>query len=137
MKLSISFAELQDYVSIHYHKELKLNYVDGSTVEVATPVKVFGFSKSIGVNLIVKGVEGTNLFLSYNGKMGIDLLVNPAISFVKKFVPEKTEMIQMLSGNVIKISLNDVAQLKKVFEKMTLQTISFEPDCLVIDAKLL
>ena len=32
----------------------------------------------------------TDLYLSYDGKLGIDTLVNAAISFVKKFVPEKT-----------------------------------------------
>ena len=137
MKLSIPFVELQDYVSTHYHKELKLNYVDGSTVEVATPVKVLGFTKQIGIQLAVKKIEGTDLFLAYNGKMGIDLLVCPALTFVKRLVPEKTDFVQVLSDNVIKIALGDIDKLAKVFDKLALKNISFAPTGIEVEASLL
>ena len=137
MKLSIAFTELQDYVLDHYHKELELSYVDDSTVKVATPVKVFGFSKSIGINLTIERIEGTDLYLTYDGKMGIELLVTPAISFIKKLVPEKTEMIQMQPDNTVKVSLGDIERLKKVLDKLTLQSIRFEPEGIVLEASLL
>ena len=121
----------------HYHKELELNYVNDSTVGVATPVKVFGFSKSISINLTIERIEGTDLYLTYDGKMGIELLVTPAISFIKKLVPEKTEMIQMLSDNTLKVSLGDIEQLKKVFDKLALQSIRFEPEGIVLESRLL
>ena len=84
MKLAITYAELQDYVASHFHKTVNLGYVDETTVSVSVPIKVLGFTKSISINLIVKKIEGTDLFLSYDGKMGIDLLVSPAISYAKK-----------------------------------------------------
>lgn len=89
MKLAISYAELQDYVSCHFHKTVNLGYVDGATISVSVPIKVLGFTKSVSINITVKKIEGTDLFLSYSGKMGIDLLVSPAISYAKKLVPEK------------------------------------------------
>ena len=63
MKLSITYAELQDYVANHFHKTDNLEYVDGTTVSVSVPIKVLGFTKSISINLIVKEIEGTDLFL--------------------------------------------------------------------------
>lgn len=137
MKLSVTFTELQDYIMNHFHKSVKLAYVDGSTVEVSVPVKVLGFTKQIGINLIVKRIEGTDLFLAYDGKMGIDMLVTPALAFVKKLVPEKTDCVQTLSGNVIKISLGDIDKLEKVFEKLTLKNITFDPSGIVIEATIL
>lgn len=137
MKTSILFTELQNYLLNHFHKIVKLSYVDGSTVEVSVPIKVLGFTKQIGINLIVKEIKGTDLFLAYDGKMGIDLLVTPAIAFVKRLVPEKTDWVQTLSGNLIKISLGDFGKLEKVFEKIALKHISFDKDSIVVEVSLL
>ena len=127
MQISITFSELQDYLLGHFHKSVNMAYVDGSTMEISVPVKVLGFTKQIGIHLIVKGIEGTDLFLAYDGKMGVDMLVAPALNFVKKMVPEKTDWVQSLSGNVIKISLGDIDKLAKVFDKLALKSISFVP----------
>lgn len=136
MKASISFVELQDYLLSHFHKTVKLGYVDGSTVEISVPVKVLGFTKQIGIQLSVKKIEGTDLFLAYNGKMGIDLLVGPALAFVKKLVPEKTEFVQALSDNVVKVALGDIDKLEKVFEKVELKNIMFAPDSIILEGTL-
>ena len=50
MKLSITYAELQEYVASHYHKNVNLGYVNESTVSVSVPVKVLGFTKQISIN---------------------------------------------------------------------------------------
>lgn len=42
MKISITYAELQDYVASHFHKTVNLGYVDGATVSVSVPIKVYG-----------------------------------------------------------------------------------------------
>lgn len=135
MKLAITYAELQDYVASRFHKTVNLGYVDGATVSV--PIKVLGFTKSISINLIVKKIEGTDLFLSYDGKMGIDLLVSPAISYAKKLVPEKAGWIEQMPGNIIKLRLGDIDKAQKVFEKLELNNILFEQENLVVEATLL
>ena len=94
MKLSVTYTELQDYVASHFHKTVNFGYVDGTTVFVSIPIKVLGFTKSVSINITVKKIEGTDLFLSYGGKMGIDLLVSPAISYAKKLVPEKAGWVE-------------------------------------------
>lgn len=137
MKVSVTFTELQGYLLSHFHKTLNMSYVDGSTMEISVPVKVFGFTKQIGINLSVKKIEGTDLFLVYDGKMGIDLLVSPALAFVKRLVPEKTDFVQSLSDNVIKISLGDIDKLEKVFEKLVLNNVTFASNGIVVEATLL
>ena len=137
MKLTITYTELQDYVASHFHKTVNLGYVDGATVSVSIPIKVLGFTKSVSINLIVKKIEGTDLFLSYDGKMGIDMLVSPAISYVKKLVPEKAGWVEQMPGNIVKLRLGDIDQMKKVFEKLKLNNIFFEQGNIVVDASLL
>ena len=137
MKLAITYSELQDYVASHFHKTVNLGYVDEATVSVSVPIKVFGFTKSVSINIIVKKIEGTDLFLSYDGKMGIDLLVSPAISYAKKLVPEKADWVEQMSGNIVKLRLGDIDKLQKVFEKVELKGIRFTPEHIGVDVALL
>ena len=137
MKIAITYAELQEYVASHFKKTVNLGYVDGATVSVSVPIKVFGFTKSISINIIVKHIEGTDLFLSYDGKMGIDLLVSPAISYAKKLVPEKSEWVEQMPGNIVKLRLGDIDKAQKEFEKQELNNILFEQENIVVEATLL
>ena len=137
MKLSITYTELQDYVASHFHKTVNLGYVDGATMSVSVPIKVFGFTKSVSINLIVKKIEGTDLFLSYDGKMGIDLLVSPAISYAKKLVPEKAGRVEQMPGNIVKLRLGDIDKLQKVFEKVALKNICFTQENIEAEIALL
>ena len=137
MKLAITYTELQDYVASHFHKTVNFGYVDETTVSVSVPIKVLGFTKSISINIIVKKIEGADLFLSYDGKMGIDLLVSPAISYAKKLVPEKADWVEQMPGNIVKLRLGDIDKLQKVFEKVELKTIRFTPERIEVDIALL
>ena len=137
MKISITYVELQDYVASHFHKTVNLGYVDGATVSVSVPIKVLGFTKSISINLIVKKIEGTDLFLSYDGKMGIDMLVSPAISYAKKLVPEKAGWVEQMPGNIVKLRLGDIDKLQKVFENVELKAICFTPENIEAEIALL
>lgn len=107
-----------------------------TTMSVFVPIKVFGFTKSVSINLIVKKIEGTDLFLSYDGKMGIDMLVSPAISYAKKLVPEKAGWVEQMPGNIVKLRLGDIDKLQKVFEKLKLDNILFEPGNIGIEMSL-
>ena len=136
MKIAITYAELQAYVASHFHKTVNFGYVDGATVSVSIPIKVLGFTKSVSINITVKKIEGTDLFLSYDGKMGIDLLVSPAISYAKKLVPEKAGWVEQMPGNIVKLRLGDIDKLQKVFEKLKLDNILFEQGNIGIEMSL-
>ena len=137
MKIAITYTELQDYVASHFHKTVNLGFVDEATVSVSVPIKVFGFTKSVSINIIVKKIMGKDLFLSYDGKMGIDLLVSPAISYAKKIVSGNADWVELMPGNIVKLRLGNIDQMKKVFEKLKLNNIFFEQGNIVVDASLL
>ena len=136
MKLTISYAVLQEYVASHFHKTVNVGYVDEKTVSVSLPIKVFGFTKSVSINVGVEKIEGTDLYLSYDGKMGIDMLVSPAISYAKKLVPEKASWVEQMPGNIVKLRLGDIDKLQKVFEKLKLDNILFEQGNIGIEMSL-
>lgn len=75
MEVKIKYSELQDFISHNFKKEVALAFVAPSTVAVSTKIKVFGFAKSIGVELCVEKVDDSNLHIVYSGKLGVELLI--------------------------------------------------------------
>lgn len=81
-------------------------------------------------------IENAKIFLTYSGKLGIDLLVNPTIAFFRRLLPEKANFIRTDTGNVIELNLQEIDELQSVFEKMDLQSITFEENSFQIEADL-
>ena len=136
MEVKIKYSELQDFISHNFKKEVALAFVAPSTVAVSTKIKVFGFAKSIGVELCVEKVDGSNLPIAYSGKLGIELLITPAIAFLKRLLPDKTDFITQNSNNRVIVNLAEIEQLKGVLEKVTLKSICFDEEHVVIESSL-
>lgn len=136
MEVRIKYTEIQEFILNNFHKEVGLTYVDPSTVSVSTKIKVFAFVKNVGVDVKVEKLEGSILHLVYSGKLGIELLISPAISFLKRLVPEKTNLISQGTGNRVFVNLAEIDQLKAVLDKVELQSISFDETHVIVKASL-
>lgn len=136
MEVRIKYTEIQEFIKKNFQKEVGLAYVDPSTVSVSTKIKVFAFVKNVGVDLKVEKLEGSKLPLVYSGKLGIELLISPAISFLKRLVPEKTNLISQGTGNKVFVNLAEIDQLKAVLDKVELQSISFDETHVIVEAGL-
>ena len=136
MEVRIKYTEIQEFILKNFQKEVVLTYVDPSTVSVSTKIKVFAFVKNVGVDLKIEKLEGSKLPLVYSGKFGIELLISPAISFLKKLVPEKTNLISQGTGNRVFVNLAEIDQLKAVLDKVELQSISFDETHVIVEAGL-
>lgn len=136
MEVRIKYTEIEGFIKKNFQKEVGLAYVDPSTVSVSTKIKVFAFVKNVGVDLKVEELEGSKLPLVYSGKFGIELLISPAISFLKKLVPEKTNLISQGTGNRVFVNLAEIDQLKAVLDKVELQSISFDETHVIVEAGL-
>ena len=136
MEVRIKYTEIQEFILNNYHKKKELTNVDPSTVSVSTKIKVFAFVKNVGVDLKVEELEGSKLPLVYSDKLGIELLISPAISFLKRLVPEKTNLISQGTGNKVFVNLAEIDQLKAVLDKVELQSISFDETHVIVEAGL-
>ena len=136
MEVRIKYTEIQEFIKKNFQKEVGLAYVDPSTVSVSTKIKVFAFVKNVGVDLKVEKLEGSKLPLVYSGKLGIELLISPAISFLKRLVPEKTNLISQGTGNKVFVNLAEIDKLKAVLDKVELQSISFDETHVIVEAGL-
>lgn len=136
MEVRIKYTEIEGFIKKNFQKEVGLVYVDPSTVSVSTKIKVFAFVKNVGVDLKVEKLEGSKLPLVYSGKFGIELLISPAISFLKRLVPEKTNLISQGTGNRVFVNLAEIDKLKAVLDKVELQSISFDETHVIVEAGL-
>lgn len=136
MEVRIKYTEIQEFIKKNFQKEVGLTYVDPSTVSVSTRIQVFAFARNVGVDLKVEKLEGSILHLVYSGKLGIELLISPAISFLKKLVPEKTNLISQGTGNRVFVNLAEIDQLKAVLDKVELKSISFDENHIIVEADL-
>lgn len=136
MEVRIKYTEIQEFIKKNFQKEVGLTYVDPSTVSVSTRIQVFAFARNVGVDLKVEKLEGSILHLVYSGKLGIEMLISPAISFLKRLVPEKTNLISQGTGNRVFVNLAEIDQLKAVLDKVELQSISFDENHIIVEADL-
>ena len=136
MEVRIKYTEIQEFILNNFHKEVVLTYVDTSTVSVSTKIKVFAFVKNVGIDLKVEELEGSKLPLVYSDKLGIELLISPAISFLKRLVPENTNLISQGTGNKVFVNLAEIDKLKAVLDKVELQSISFDETHVIVEAGL-
>ena len=138
MVVSITYSEVEQYIAHHFQREITFKLEDSSqlNLNIATPLKVLGFTKYISINIGVVKIENAKIFLTYSGKLGIDLLVNPTIAFFRRLFPEKANFIRTDTGNVIELNLQKIDELQSVFEKMDLQSITFEENSFHIEADL-
>lgn len=136
MEVRIKYTEIQEFIQNNFHKEVGLTYVDPSTVSVSTRIQVFAFARNVGVDLKVEKLEGSILHLVYSGKFGIELLISPAISFLKRLVPEKTNLISQGTGSRVFVNLAEIDQLKAVLDKVELKSISFDENHIIVEADL-
>lgn len=136
MEVRIKYTEIEGFIKKNFQKEVGLVYVDPSTVSVSTRIQVFAFARNVGVDLKVEELEGSKLPLVYSGKFGIELLISPAISFLKRLVPEKANLISQGTGNKLFVNLAEIDQLKAVLDKVELKSISFDENHIIVEADL-
>lgn len=136
MEVKINYTELQDYILSKFGKKVGFSYANFSTITVSTRVSVFGFSRNIGIDLAIEKIENSVLYVSYGGALGIELLVSPAISFLKHLVPEKAGFVEETAGHKLAINLAMLDELKNVLDKVRLKEIRFDETSINVVATL-
>ena len=75
--------------------------------------------------------EAGNIFLSYDGGMGIDFMIKTALNHAKS--QPGGDMIELLSDNRIMLNLRKNAQAGSLFDHITLKDISFDEKFAIVE----
>lgn len=136
MKISISFAELSDYIKRHYDKQMAFSQVSDKELCASYTQSLFFKTIQVPVSLKVEDVKADSVAITYNGGFGIDMIIAGTLSFLKAKVPELANAIISEEGHCIRIELSKLPQTAKLVETIAFNGISFTENGLIAEASL-
>lgn len=128
MQFKLSYLEVQALISCKTGKELPMSFGGPHTVRISYKVPLMG---SVGLDVTVDRINGSDLFLSYGGGAGIEFMVRTALNQAKN--QPGMDAIELLDGNRLLVSLGKNAQAGALFDRIILQDIHFDEQSIMID----
>lgn len=137
MELKINFEEIGSYIQKHYDKTVSFSMVSTDEVCITYKQNLFIASIPVPVNIKIVSIEPHLITLSYNGKLGIDVIIKGVLAFLMAKLPELSEAITTGNGNIVSVDLSCIKQAKALVENVAFKHIQFLNDGIMIIADLL
>ena len=134
MKASISFPELQNLITEKANQLISFSFVDPKTVRVTYPLNLGFIKKDISANLIIKELIGSDLLVQLSAGIGTDTLLTTVLSFFKDKIP--AGLIEKRPDSHLLLHLDQIEQLKSVFEKVDVRDIHVLSEGLEVEGAL-
>ncbi len=143
MQFRLTYQEISDLIARKAGRSIPVIYGGPHTVRISYDVNVFFKSANIGLDLTVDEVdEEGNIYLSYNGGMGIDFMIRTALNQAKN--QPGGDMLDILPDNRIMFNLSKATQsaaasqgegmpMGSLFDHIRLRDISFDEQFAIID----
>lgn len=131
MEIRLTYNEISDLIEKKAGRALPMVYGGPHTVRISYDVNVMFTSTSVGLDLTVDQIVGSDIYLSYNGGAGIDFMVRQALAMAKN--RPGGELIEPLSGNRILLCLSKNQQAGSLFDHIELQDIRFDERYAIIE----
>ena len=133
MRLQIPYNEFEQLLSKCFQQKLisqiKLAYVDESTIQVSAVVKiklkVLKATISVKENVSVIKVDGSDVTLTHQARKAIELKWKQVLELCEDVVKD---MLEAQDNHTLLVHLDKIDKLNTILEKVEIQSISFEPD---------
>ena len=132
MRLQIPYNEFEQLLSEYFQqkmiRQIKLAYVDESTIQVSAVVKiklkVAEATIPVKEKVSVKMVADSDITLTHAG-MAFDLKWEQVLELCEDVVKD---MLEVQDNHTMLVHLDKIDKLNTILEKVEMQSISFEPD---------
>ena len=133
MRLLIPYNEFEQLLSEYFQqkmiRQIKLAYVDESTIQVSAVVKiklkVAEATIPVKEKLSVKMVADSDISLTYQAGMAFELMGERVLELCEDVAKD---MLEKQDNNTLMVHLDKIDKLNTILEKVEIQSISFEPD---------
>ena len=129
MQFNLTYSEVGQFILDKTGKELPLSYGGPHTLRISYKVPLMG---SVGLDVNVDRINGSDIFLSYGGGAGVEFMVRTALGQFKK-QQQGADILDILDGNRLMLALGRSSQLSPVFDRITLNDIHFDEHSLMVD----
>lgn len=130
MELRFTYQEISGMIEKKAGRPLPLVYGGPHTVRMSYDVNVMFKTTSVGIDLTVERIVGSDIYLAFDGGSGIDFMLRQVISKAKK--RPGGEMIEMLGGNRILLCLSKNSQADMFFDHVSLEDIRFDERYVIV-----
>jgi len=130
MELRLTYQEISNLIEKKAGRALPLAYGGPHTVRLSYDVNVLFKTASVGVDLTVERIVGSDIYLAYSGGPGIDFMVRQAITMAKS--RPGGELIEPLDGNRLLLCLSKNTQAGTIFDHVNLEDIRFDEQYAII-----
>lgn len=140
MVLNISLDEATRLIKIQTEKSINLRVVNPDTIAVGYEAKISipilgELSKTIELNLQVEKVENDIVFVQCaSDEMGLDLILKGILTVLPS--ANRQRIVEIADSSHLKIHLNEIEKIKSVFDKITIQTITFADQGILLEFSL-
>ena len=132
MRLQIPYNEFEQLLSEYFQqkmiRQIKLAYVDESTIQVSAVVKiklkVAEATIPVKEKVSVKMVADSDITLTHAG-MAFDLKWEQVLELCEDVVKD---MLEVQDNHTVLVHLDKIDKLNTILEKVEMQSIGFEPD---------
>ena len=132
MRLQIPYNEFEQLLSEYFQqkmiRQIKLVYVDESTLQVSAVVKIkLKVAKAtipVKEKVSVKMVADSDITLTHAG-MAFDLKWEQVLELCEDVVKD---VLEVQDNHTVLVHLDKIDKLNTILEKVEMQSISFEPD---------
>lgn len=133
MRLQIPYNEFEQLLSEYFQqkmiRQIKLAYIDESTIQVSAVVKiklkVMEATFPVKENVSVKKVDGNDVMLTLQTGKAIDLKWERVLELCEDAVKD---MLEVQDNHTLLVHLDKIDKLNTVLEIAEMQSIGFEPD---------
>lgn len=131
MEIRLTYQEISDLIEKKAGRALPIMYGGPHTVRISYDVNVLFKTTSVGLDLTVDQIVGSDIYLSYNGGTGIDFMIRQAINMAKN--RPGGELIEPLSDNRILLCLSKNQQAGTLFDHIDLHDIRFDEQYAIVE----
>lgn len=128
MKASVSYQELQKLVTEQTHQPISFEFVNPKTVKVLYDLNLGIMKKTIGVDLKVLDIVGSDLRVQYSAGFGMDGMVSMALNLVRDKIP--AGLLEEQPDHVLLLHLDKIDKIKPVFERIEVKDINMLAEAL-------
>ena len=128
MQFNLSYPEVGKFIHDKTGKDIPMAFGGPHTLRVSYSVPLMG---SVGLDVNVDRIDGSNVYLSYSGGAGIEFMVRTALGQIKK--QPGAELLETLDGNRVMLSLGKNPQLASIFENIEVKDIHFDETNIMVD----
>lgn len=136
MTVKITFEELSQYIAANFQKTFAFTQRSEKEIRVTFSQKVLFTTAKVNLDLAFDEARDADVAVTYNGGIGVDMIIAGALAYLENKVPEFSQAIANEGNHRVRIHLDKMKKTKQLVDAVALQSIAVEADGLVVNARL-